>query len=146
LGYVSEVSPRAKEQVVLGTDVAANTEISETVTAGETWELVAVSVALVQAATQTPLPILIVDDGTSVIFEMFGSTTVQAVNTTTQYTWFPGAPLTGQVGATTNVHSTGPLPPGLVLKAGSRIRTSTIGIGANSNYGVPSITVRKAKG
>jgi hypothetical protein len=146
LGYVSEISPRAKEQVVLGTDVAANTEISETVTAGETWELVAVSVALVQAATQTPLPILIVDDGTSVIFEMFGSTTVQAVNTTTQYTWFPGAPLTGQVGATTNVHSTGPLPPGLVLKAGSRIRTSTIGIGANSNYGVPSITVRKAKG
>jgi hypothetical protein len=146
LGYVSEVSPRAKEQVVLGSDVAANTEISETVTAGETWELVAVSVSLAQAATQTPLPILIVDDGTSVIFEMFGSTTVQAVNTTTQYTWFPGAPLTGQVGATTNVHSTGPLPPGLTLKAGSRIRTSTIGIGANSNYGVPSITVRKAKG
>jgi hypothetical protein len=146
LGYVSSVSPRAKEQVVLGTDVAANTEISETVTAGETWELVSVSVSLAQAATQTPLPILIVDDGTSVIFEMFGSTTVQAVNTTTQYTWFPGAPLTGQVGATTNVHSTGPLPPGLVLKAGSRIRTSTIGIGANSNYGVPSITVRKAKG
>jgi hypothetical protein len=146
LGYVSSVSPRAKPQVVLGTDVAANTEISETVTAGETWELVSVSVALVQGATQTPLPILIVDDGTSVIFEMFGSTTVQATSTTTQYTWFPGAPLTGQVGATTNVHSTGPLPPGLVLKAGSRIRTSTIGIGANSNYGVPSITVRRAKG
>lgn len=139
----SEAFPPSPAYVKVGTDVAANTEWSETVPAGETWELIAVSVALVQGLTQTPLPILIVDDGTTTVYESFGSTTVQAVSTTTRYTWAPGHTLTGQVGATTNVHSTGPLPAGLVLGAGWRVRTSTVGIGANSNYGAPALLIRR---
>lgn len=124
-----------------GTNPAANTEFSETVPAGKAWRLFAVSVALVQGATQTPQPILVIDDGTDVIFESFGSTTAQAVSTTCQYTWAPGHPLSGLVGATTNVHSVGPLPLGLVLPAGYKVRSSTIGKGANSDYGAPSLFV-----
>lgn len=139
----SDSAPPSASAVKIGSNVAANTEFSETVPAGETWELVAVSVSLAQGATQTPLPILIVDDGTTTLFESFGSTTVQAVNTTTQYTWAPGLTLTGQVGATTNVHSTAPLPLGLVLGGGFRIRTSTVGLGANSNYASPAFLIRR---
>lgn len=126
---------------VAGTDVAANTEFSETVPASKHYLLLSVTVSLVQGATQTPQPILVIDDGTTVIFESFGSSAAQAASTTCQYTWAVGHTLSGQVGATTNVHSTGPLPFGLVLPPGYRIRSSTIGIGANSNYGAPSLFV-----
>jgi hypothetical protein len=37
----------------------------------------------------------------------------------------------------------GALPLGLVLEAGSRIQTSTAGIGANTDYGVPRAIVVK---
>jgi hypothetical protein len=121
---------------------AANAEIAvTTVTTGKIWLLKAFSVSLVQGITQTPQPILIVDDGTNVVFEMFGSTTAQAVSTTCRYTWGVGLPLTGQVGATTNVHSTGPIPAGLLMKDGWRISTLTVGLGANSDYGVATINV-----
>lgn len=123
-----------------GTDPAANTEFQVTVPAGKSWLLVAVSVALAQGATQTPQPVLVIDDGTDVVFESFGSSAAQAASTTCRYTWAVGLPLTGQVGATTGVHSTAPLPQGLVLGAGWRIGSSTVGIGANSNYGAPSVT------
>ena len=129
------------QRLFTGTNVAANTEFSETVPAGVTWELLSVTVSCVQGATQTPQPILVIDDGTTVLFESFGSTTVQAVSTTCRYTWAPGHTLTGLVGATTNVHSTGPLPYKLILPAGYRIRSSTIGIGANTDYAAPSIYV-----
>jgi hypothetical protein len=107
----------------------------------KSWWLLSVTVALVQAATQTPQPILIIDDGTTSIFESFGSSAAQAVSTTCQYTWAGDVQLTGQVGATTNVHSVAPLPQNLLLGPGYRIRTSTVGIGANSNYGAPSYYV-----
>jgi hypothetical protein len=126
---------------VAGTDPAANNEVSDAVPTGKTWWLLAVTVALVQGITQTPQPILVIDDGAASIFESFGSTAAQAVSTTCQYTWAGDVQLTGQVGATTNVHSVAPLPQNLVLPPGYRIRTNTIGLGANSNYGVPSYYV-----
>lgn len=128
---------------VAGTNPAANTEIAETVTTGEFWELQAVTVALVQGATQTPQPILIIDDGTNVLYESFGSSAAQGASTTCQYTWAPGHTLSGQVGTGANVHSVAPLPAGLLLGPGYRIRTSTLGIGANSDYGAPRLLVRK---
>lgn len=124
-----------------GTDQAANTEFSETVPASKWWELLSVTVVLVQGATQTPQPILTIDDGTTVLFEAFGSTAVQASATTCRYTWSPGGAASGQVGSGAGVHSTAPLPGGLILPAGYRIRSNTIGIGANSDYGAPSLYV-----
>lgn len=128
-------------KVVAGADPAANTEASVVVPAGKQWLVLAVSIQLVQGLTQTPQPILVLDDGTTVFFEAFGSSAVQAVSTTCRYTWSPDSPLTGQIGATTNVHSTAPLPEGLILGPGYRVRTSTLGLGANSDYGVPALYV-----
>ena len=127
--------------VKVGTDVAANTEWSETVPSGKIWQLQAVSVALVQGATQTPRPILIIDNGTTTFYECFGASDVQAESTTCRYNWAPGLTLSAVTGATTDVHATAPLPAGLVLRAGYRVRTSTTGKGANSNYGAPALLV-----
>lgn len=211
-------------KTVIGTDPAANTETSQTVPAGEWWELKSVCLSLLQGATQTPQPILVIDGGINaeskgtftvtiaspgvfsktahglnegdlvsftttgalptglsastayyvvtagltvdafevsatrggtaintsgtqsgthtlyqipVFFEGFGATAAQSASTTVHYTWAPGLPNSGLVGSTTNVHATAGLPAGLVLAPGSRITTSTVGIGANSNYGAP---------
>lgn len=123
---------------VLGTDPAANAEVSETVPTGKIWELLAVSVSLVQGATQTPQPTLIIDDGTDIVFQGFGGSSAQNASVTARYSWAKDLPLSA-AGALTVV--TAPLPSGLILQAGWRIRTSTIGIGANSNYGAPTLFV-----
>ena len=128
-------------KVVSGADPAANAEVAVTVPTGKAWKLLAVTVALVQGITQTPQPILVIDDGTTTIFEGFGSSAAQAVSTTCRYSWAPDLPLSGQVGSGTGVHATAPLPSGLVLPAGARVQTSTLGKGANSDYGVPALYV-----
>lgn len=76
-----------------------------------------------------------------IVYEGFGASAAQAVSTTCRYSWAVGLPLSAPVGATTNVHATAPLPEDLVLGPGYRIRTSTLGKGANSDYGAPSILV-----
>lgn len=128
-------------RVVTGTNPAANTEVTETVAAGTFWHLLAVKLTMVQGITQTPQPILLIDDGTTVVYEGFGSSAAQAASTTCVYTFAPGLTLTGQVGATTNVHSNAPLPAGLLIGPSFRVRTSTLGIGANSDYGAPILYV-----
>ena len=136
------MNPRANPpRRLTGTDPAANAEISVIVPTGALWGLLAVTVALVQGITDTPRPILVIDDGTNVVYESFGSSAVQVVSTTCRYTWAEGLELSGQVGATTNVHSNAPLPHGLVLPAGYRIRTSTIGLAATANYGAPGLLI-----
>jgi hypothetical protein len=127
--------------VQVGSNPAANTEWSFTVPTGKLWEPRACTVALVQGATQTPLPHLILDDGTNTIAEIMGSTAAQAVSTTCRYSWGVSQPYTAQIGATTNVHASAPLPAGVLLPAGGRVRSSTVGIGANSDYGVPVLYV-----
>ncbi len=123
---------------VAGTDQAANTEVSDTVPATKWWFLLSVSVQLVQGATQTPWPSLVIDDGANIVFQGFSGTAAMSAATTTQHTWAPNLPALGSAASTAN---TGPLPYGLLLPGGYRIRTVTTGIGANSNYGVPSYLV-----
>lgn len=129
----------------IGADPAADVEFSVSVPAGEAWELRAVTVELVQGATQTPLPSLVVDDGTTVVCREPGSTAAQAVSTTARYTWAPGRSPSGQIGTTPNIASVGSLPPGLVLKPGWRVRSITQGKGANTDYGAPVLHVVKHK-
>jgi hypothetical protein len=119
-----------------GSNPAANAEFSATVPAGQYWLLMSVTVSLVQGATQTPQPTLIVDDGTTTIFQGFGASSAQNSAVTTQYTWAPGNTLTAGAAATI---ATAPLPAGLVLGPGYRVRSSTLGIGANSDYGAPGL-------
>lgn len=129
----------AVRKLVAGTDPAANTECSDAVPAGKHWILLSYSVSLVQGATQTPQPSLIIDDGsTGIVAQMFGASAAQNAGVTCRYTWAPGLPLSAAGAATL---ASAPLPEGLVLLPGYRLRTSTTGIGANSNYGAPTIYV-----
>lgn len=122
------------QQAQTGADAAAGSEAGTiTVPAGERWLLLGVSVECVQGATQTPWPRLIITDGDSV-FAAHSGTAAQAASTTCRHNWFPGSPLAIS-GATTAVAAQGPLPAGLELGAGATIATSTVGIGANTNYG-----------
>lgn len=125
---------------ILGANPAAGAEISEVVPAGKFWIPLSVWVELVQGITQTPQPVLVIDDGANQIFEALGSSAAQAASSTTKYTWSLDLPLSGQVGATPNTRSTAPLSP-LILPAGYRIRTVTLGLGANSDYGAPVLYV-----
>lgn len=112
----------------------AGAEVVFVVPGNKDWFLYAVYVQLVQGITQTPQPIILMDDGTNTWMESIGSSAVQAVSTTCAYSWAPNMLLTGQVGSGVNVHSNAPIPDSLVLPAGYRIRTNTVGIGANSQY------------
>ena len=112
-----------------------------TVPAGKSWLLYAVYAVLVQGATQTPQPILFLDDGTNNLMESIGSTGAQSASTTCAYSWAAGMVQTAQVGSGAGVHSNAPIPDGLVLPTGFRIRSSTLGIGANSQWGIPSAFV-----
>lgn len=214
---------------VRGTDPAANTEIALTVPAEHSYALRSLTVPLVQGATQTPQPILVIDEGlgsttslgtvtvtiatpgvftrvahgliagelvyltktgalptglasgtlyyviaagltanefqvsatragsaintsgtqsgvhtlwhSAVLYEGFGCSAAQGVNTTCRYTWSVGLELSGLVGATTNVHATAALPDDLILPPGARVITNTVGLGANSDYAAPSLVV-----
>lgn len=128
-------------RVFLGTNPAANAEVSEVVPTGKYWQLLAVTVLLAQGGAGSSQPLLTLDDGANVLFEAFGSSSAQAITTTCRYTWAPDLPLSGQVGATTNVHANAPLPGGLVLPSGGHIKTTTVGLSANTDYGVPTIYV-----
>lgn len=128
-------------KLITGSDPAAGAEVSVTVPAGKYWGLQSLSVALVQGITDTPQPILVIDDGTNVTYEMFGSTTAQAVSTTCRYSWAPGNPLSGLIGTGANVHAVAPFPEDLILAPGFRIRTVTLGLTATGNYGAPSLYV-----
>jgi hypothetical protein len=125
---------------ILGTDPAAGIECSDAVPAGKSWVLLAYLVDMVQGITQTPQPILQIDDGANVIHESLGCSAAQAISTTCRYIWAPAYTLTGQVGATPNIRAFAPLAE-LILGAGYRVRTATLGIGANSNYGAPVLYV-----
>lgn len=120
---------------------AANAEFTVTVPAGKAWVLTSVTVQNVQGGSGTSMPILVVDDGASVLFESYGSTTTQAISTTCRYTWGVGLPLTGLFGATTEVHSTAPLAEGLIVPAGGRVSSRTVGLSATTDYGVANLWV-----
>ena len=107
-------------------------------TQSKSWLLLSASVSLAQGATQTPNPTLIIDDGSNVVFQSTPLASAINAGVTAQVTWAPGVALSGGGAATV---CTIPIPYGLVLPTGYRIRTSTAGIGANTNYAAPSYLV-----
>lgn len=127
--------------VITGSDPAANAEGLITVPAGKYYEVLLATLVVVQGITQTPQPLLQIDDGSTVLWEGFGSSAAQAVSTTCRYSWAPGLTLTGQVGATTGVRSNAPLPEKLILGPGFRVQTVTIGKGANTDLAAPVLYV-----
>lgn len=135
-------APAAQKNVSQPTVAGGATGITiSTTTQGtnaKSWFLFGVSVQLVQGITQTPFPSLIIDDGANVLFQSFAGSAALNASVTSQYTWAPGLAAVGGAAATA---AQGPLPSSLILPSGYRIRTSTTGIGANTDYGVPSYFV-----
>lgn len=139
---VSRVTPVLK--TIVGTNPAANTELSDTVPVAKFWKLLSYSVQLAQGATQTPLPNLVITDGTGEIFSAPGASAAVSAATTTQMTWAPGLTLTAGAALTRNyapLPSYGAFSLGLILPAGYKITSVTTGIGANTDYGAPRIFV-----
>jgi hypothetical protein len=141
MAFDSLVNLVANLAVKTTADPAANAEFTFTVPTGKIWEPVSLSVQLVQGATQTPWPYLVIDDGANIIAQQHGGSAALGVSSTAQYTWARIAlGGTAAVGATPNINVVSAIPE-VVLPAGYRIRSNTIGIGANTNYGVPRLLV-----
>jgi len=128
-------------KVVTGTNPAANNEVSETVPAGKYWQLISFAVTCVQGATQTPNPSFIIDDGTNVQYLAPGFTTAQSISTTVRYMWGANYKEFDLTGTSPNRYGSKTLPGVMLLSPGWRVRTSTSGIGANTDYGAPSVIV-----
>jgi hypothetical protein len=126
---------------VVGTVPGAGLEWTMTVPAGKWWALFAVYAVLTQGITQNPQPILFLDDGTNTFLESIGATNGQGVSTTCAYSWAPGMVLTAVAGSGAAEHSCAPIPDGLILPAGYRIRSNTLNIGANSQWNAPAAFV-----
>jgi hypothetical protein len=110
------------------------------------WLLKSIQATLAQGATQTPQPVLIIDDGGAggaigsagnhIVCESVGATTAQTAGTTATYCWTENVVQSGIQGSGADTHSQSPLPMGdeCVLLPGWRIGTHTLGIGANSQW------------
>ncbi len=132
--------PPGRVRTVLGTDPAANTEISETVPAGRRWKILAVFFRLVTDANAANRIIhLIFDDGTNTIADI-GSYLTQTASQTRDYDSFPGA---GDQSSAADGTARLNFPHEIILEAGSRIRTTTTARQATDNYGPPSIHIEE---
>jgi hypothetical protein len=136
---ITRLTPTTK--TVTGSDPAADTEATfGTVPTGKVWVLLSASIECAQGATQTPLPSLVIDDGTNILARIPACTAAISASTTAQCTWAVGlTTITAGAGLVANF---APLPnPGLVLPAAYRVRTVTSGKGANTNFGAGTLLV-----
>jgi hypothetical protein len=137
---LSEVVPASNGilRVVTGTDPAAGAEIVETVPAGKIWRLLSIRFALVTDATVASRRThVIIDDGTSELFRVSGSTD-QTASSTARFSLSPA------FGTISNNASTNHFPmPSIHLEPGFRIQTSTSNIQAGDNYGAPIMYVEE---
>ena len=126
-------------RTILGTDPAAGAEIAEVVPASVRWRLLSVAYTFVaSAAAANREPVLTIDDGTNALWETSSGVAVTA-SQTAKYRAGVGTPL-ATIG--TRVYTL-PLPEGLYLAAGSRIRTVTAALDVGDNYGAPVYAVEE---
>ncbi len=125
------------DKSIAGTNPAAGSEISETVPANAVWMVGGIYASLVTDANAANRRVhVLVDDGATTFYRSV-SASVQAESLTHYYSIGPHG-ITAAVADT--VHWI-PLPPGMVLSAGSRIQTSTALIEAGDNWGAPQLSV-----
>lgn len=126
--------------LLTSTDPAANTEVSYTLLKPAL--LFAAQLQVVQGLTQTPLPRLVITDAADVeIYSAPGSSALMTASTTANFRWGVGLASTALLGATPNIYSYAQLPKLPVLPTGYKIKTSTIGIGANTNLSAMTMFV-----
>jgi len=126
-------------RAIVGTDPAAGAELSETVPAGARWRLLALNATLVtDANVANRRPVFYVDDGTNVLLNV-GTVTDITASSTIPVNVHPGI---GNPISSAGVHDV-PLPPGLMLLAGYRIRTVTTLLQAGDNWSAPRLLVEE---
>lgn len=152
-GYVTSVQPIAfpggrvrsmgegpgNIRSVTGTNPAAGVEISETVPTGAIWRLIAFAVLFVTDATvANRLPILVVDDGATAFY---GADPPEAQAANGNATWAVGAGISRLT--LTGGTRLWAFPNDIRLRAGSRIRTTTIALQAGDNFAAPQLLVEE---
>lgn len=122
-----------------GSDVAANTEWSETVPDGKVWRIVAIRATLVTDANVANRQVsLTLTDGTNTFFKS-SSASVQAASLTHGYTF---ADLPGVVVASAALEHQVPVPP-MLLPAGTVIASVTTAKQSTDNWGAPVFMVEE---
>lgn len=127
-------------RAIAGTTPGAGTEFTETVPTGARWELLAFNATLVTAAAvANRVPIIIIDDGANLLWDY-----ITPGNETASLSWTNNwAPGVNPVFTAANNTFVGPLPIGLRLLAGHRIRSLTVAIQGADQYASPKYLVRE---
>lgn len=126
-----------KPDSLVSTDPAVNTEASITVPTGVRMSILSIHLTIAQGATQTPLPSIEIVDATGTVVGTYaGASAATSASTTSTFDWMEGAALTAGAGATSN---RAPIPRGLCVGPGWKIRTSTNGKGANTDLSALSV-------
>lgn len=124
---------------VAGTNVAANTEITEAVPTGALWRLRSLVVVFVTAAGGSTRRVTFqFDDGTT-IFLQCGPDRTQAASTTVRYSVASVGLAPDSTAGTIHI----PIPPDLRLPAASRIITSTTNLAAADDFAAPQLQVEE---
>lgn len=127
-------------RAITGTNPGVGNEISETVPTGARWELFGFFTNLSSSAgVVNRRPQLYIDDGTNRVYQVSANNT-QAQSLVYSYAFAQGA---SQVADTTNLAVTSPLPVGMRLGAGYRIRTVTTNIQGADFYTAVAYLVRE---
>jgi hypothetical protein len=131
-----------KPYAAVSSDPAANTDVTITVpSGGRGWLILSAFLTIVQGATQTPLPSLVVKDASgNTVGSYAGASAATSASTTSSFQWSPKSDLTAGAGATAN---RAPIPEGLIVKPGWTVSTSTAGKGANTDLSVLALHVIK---
>lgn len=131
-------------RTITGTDPAAGAELTETVPVNVRWKLKNINWTFVTDATvSTRTCRLIIDDGTSTIFNRFCKVN-QTAGQTEAYQALPmGYDITAAEGTSSNQLFI--ILPGeeIILMQGARMRTITTNLQAGDNYAAPIITVEQ---
>jgi len=141
MSNLQSLAAAGKPFAAVSSNPAVNTDVTITVPAGNKWLLLSAFLTIVQGATQTPLPSLVVSDNLGNVVGTFaGASAATSASTTSTFSWQPKSDLTAGAGATAN---RAPIPEGLVVKGGWTIATSTAGKGANTDLSALTLHVIK---
>lgn len=136
----SQTGSRGALTVYTGSDVAANTEWSETVPTGKSWRVLSIRASLVTDANAADRSVAVTATiGSSVVYSS-ASESVQAASLTHVYNI---APQHGHAVAALNHYLPLPVCDEFVLPAGTVIASVTTSKQAGDNWGVPVFFVEE---
>jgi hypothetical protein len=137
--YVGSGRVKDAERVdLVGADPGAGVEISETVPAGVAWEIIAAQFLFTTSATAgNREPHLIVTDGSDVEKVRAGSASTQGASITDKR-WCFSVNASIAAGVT---YAFIPLPPGLIVPPGWKVKTAVGGLQVGDNLSAPTLYI-----